>query len=139
MKLVDALTVPIVWHYGKQQSAITTNSDSARFPKRKRRTSPKIRTTQQKHISAFCQAMVMVQTRRGDLILVSPKGFPGKLMGYSAARGIQDIKRSLPFRITVANFTGKKNIISKHQVVWMAEGPPRPILATNQPLEKCRK
>lgn len=71
--LIDALTVPIVRHCGKQQLEVTKNTKVVSFPRRGRLVTPKMQSTQRVGVSPFSQAMVVVQTERKGPILDKPK------------------------------------------------------------------
>lgn len=53
VELVDASTVPLARHYGKQRLAVTKNTNAASFLKRKRRVVSQVRSTQRVRISKF--------------------------------------------------------------------------------------
>lgn len=58
----------------------------------------KIRFTQRVQIPPFSQAMVTVQSEQAGQILLAPKFPTAKRMECSAARGIQDVNRNVPFK-----------------------------------------
>lgn len=134
VKLIDASTVPIVRHDEKQRLVATKNTKVVSFPKRKGRVPPKIQRVRD---CPFSQTLIRVQTKQKGLILFTLKTPSGKRIKCSAARRIQNVMCDVPFRVTIANLNREKNMISKNQIVAMAEGTPKMMIARRKPQGKC--
>lgn len=82
----------------------------------------------------MCQSFFLdkPQYEQEILILVMPNVPTEKLMECSAARGVQSVKRNVPFCITVAIATSETKTSFKDQVVAMAERSPNQIMASKE-------
>lgn len=108
VELVDALTVPTALHHGKQQSAITTNSNLRNvcgFPRL-----AKLRLRYRRN-EKICYLLLLEQPAESAWNVALLTGFKRP----SAANF---------FTFFVEDFTGEKERISKNQVVAMAENTP---------------
>lgn len=73
MELIDASTILIAQHYGKQQSIVTKKTKIVSSPNQKSCAPFKIRFSQRVRISPFRQAIIVVELERKDSILVFPR------------------------------------------------------------------
>lgn len=84
--MIDASTIPIVRHYGKERLAVGKNLKFASFLKRAKRVSSHIRPTKRVRIPPISQAVITVQTEQEGLVLVSSRTPTGKRMECNAVR-----------------------------------------------------
>lgn len=119
-------------HYEKQQPKNTLFPTNAECSKRTGRISAEHQFTQRVYISPFRQLMIIRQTEPEDQMLVAPRHPIRKRMECSAARGIQYVKRDVPFQKIISNFSGETRLISKNQVVATAKRMSRLMMPTTK-------
>lgn len=132
IELTDRSTIAIFRHFGEHRHRNTANED---FLTRKRRSSPKIQSTQHVRTTPFSQVMLKAKLKRERLIHVTLRHHTRKRIECNAARHVPGVKCNVNFFIIVAIFTEKKKSIFKKQIAAMDKERSMIMLATKETTE----
>lgn len=105
LKLIDGPTLSFMRPYDEQRPRNTFAPTYTVCNKRKSCLSPKFQSTQCMYILLLSQVMIMSKQKQQVQVLVAPRHIVEKCMQCSAACGIQNLKRNIPFWIRVTNFS----------------------------------